>query len=75
VLLTDGENNAGLDPGAYVRQIRALPHDKVVRTFTVLFGEANPEELQTLADVTGGKVFDGRSADLSGVFKEIRGYQ
>jgi Ca-activated chloride channel family protein len=41
----------------------------------VLFGEANPEELQTLADVTGGKVFDGRSADLSSVFKEIRGYQ
>jgi Ca-activated chloride channel homolog len=75
VLLTDGENNAGLDPGTYVRQLRAQPPEKIVRTFTVLFGEANPEELQTLADVTGGKVFDGRSADLSSVFKEIRGYQ
>jgi Ca-activated chloride channel family protein len=75
VLLTDGENNSGLDPETYVRQINGRPRDKVVRTFTVLFGEANPTELQTLADVTGGKVFDGRSANLSGVFKEIRGYQ
>jgi Ca-activated chloride channel family protein len=75
VLLTDGENNAGLDPGTYIRQVRSLPRSEVVRTFTVLFGEANPEELQTVAESTGGKVFDAREANLSSVFKEIRGYQ
>ena len=75
VLLTDGENNAGLDPDTYLRQVRSRPAAGIVRTFSVLFGEANPAELQDVADATGGKVFDARDADLSSVFKEIRGYQ
>jgi Ca-activated chloride channel family protein len=75
VLLTDGENNSGIDPAAYLRRVRLEPSAQRTRTFTVLFGEANPEELQAVADATGGKVFDARQADLSSVFKEIRGYQ
>ena len=75
VLLTDGENNEGLAPEDYVARLRSLPRSSRIRTFTVLFGEANPEELGSVADATGGKVFDAREADLSSVFKEIRGYQ
>ena len=75
VLLTDGENNAGIDPGDYLRQVKSTPPADIARTFSVLFGEANPSELQDVADATGGKVFDARAADLSSVFKEIRGYQ
>jgi Ca-activated chloride channel family protein len=46
-----------------------------IRIFTIRFGEADPGELQQIADITGGKVFDGRTGSLSQVFKEIRGYQ
>ena len=41
----------------------------------MLFGDASPEELQHIADLTGGQVFDARHTDLSDVFKDIRGYQ
>jgi Ca-activated chloride channel family protein len=75
VLLTDGENNAGVTPDAYVQSVKAQPRGRTPRTFTVLFGEANPAQLQAVANLSGGKVFDGRAADLSAVFKDIRGYQ
>jgi len=41
----------------------------------VLFGNANEEEMIEVAELTGGRVFDGRSEALSLVFKQIRGYQ
>jgi Ca-activated chloride channel family protein len=41
----------------------------------VLFGEGDPQELQEVADTTGGEVFDSRKESLSKVFKDIRGFQ
>ena len=76
VLLTDGENNAGLAPEAFLSGLQSLPPSgRAVRVFSVLFGEANPKALQQVADATGGQVFDARTASLPDVFKEIRGYQ
>jgi Ca-activated chloride channel family protein len=76
VLMTDGENNAGMSANAFLTFLRALPEEaRHVRTFPVLFGEADPAALHQVADVTGGKVFDSRTTSLSEVFKEIRGYQ
>jgi Ca-activated chloride channel family protein len=76
VLMTDGENNSGMSPPAFLSFLRSLPREALrVRTFPVLFGDADPAELHQIADVTGGKVFDSRTASLSQVFKEIRGYQ
>ena len=76
VLLTDGENNAGIDPDEFVNNLQSLPPQlRNVRVFPVLFGEADPEALQQVAQATGGQRFDARSGDLSQVFKEIRGYQ
>jgi Ca-activated chloride channel family protein len=46
-----------------------------VRIFPILFGEASNTEMATLAQLSGGRVFDGRRAALSLVFKDIRGYQ
>jgi Ca-activated chloride channel family protein len=43
--------------------------------FPVLFGESAVREMEDVAAVTGGKVFDARAASLQEVFKEIRGYQ
>ncbi len=76
VLMTDGENNEGIQPSEFINRMTNRPgSEKDIRIFTIRFGEANPAELQQIADITGGKVFDGRSGSLSQVFKEIRGYQ
>jgi Ca-activated chloride channel family protein len=72
VLLTDGENNAGLKFEAFRERYAAgLP----VRIFPILFGEANVAEMQQIAQLSGGREFDGRRSQLGQVFKEIRGYQ
>jgi Ca-activated chloride channel family protein len=76
VLMTDGENNTGRDSSRFLADYGRLPLEvRAVKTFAVLFGEASPQALQQVADTTGGTVFDARSASLSQVFKEIRGYQ
>jgi Ca-activated chloride channel homolog len=76
VLLTDGENNAGIGPNAFLDGLSSLPPElRDVRVFPVLFGEADPAALQQVASATGGQRFDARTGDLSQVFKEIRGYQ
>jgi Ca-activated chloride channel family protein len=76
VLMTDGENNAGRSASQFLHDYQpdyTGPHG--IKTFAVLFGEANPRELQQIASATGGAVFDSRSSSLAKVFKEIRGYQ
>jgi Ca-activated chloride channel family protein len=74
--MTDGENNSGRDGSAFLRDYQQFSSStRAIKTFTVLFGEANPQELQRIASVSGGTVFDSRTVPLSQVFKEIRGYQ
>lgn len=51
------------------------PEMAAVPVFPVLFGESDTEEMETLALVSGGRVFDARQMDLERVFREIRGYQ
>jgi Ca-activated chloride channel family protein len=76
VLMTDGENNSGIDAEQFLSDYHALPaRAQRIRTFPILFGEASSDALQKIADETGGKLFDARSASLSEIFKEIRGYQ
>jgi Ca-activated chloride channel family protein len=72
VLLTDGESNSGLKAGDFrARYADGLP----ARIFPILFGEGNVGEMQQLAELSGGREFDGRKLQLGQVFKEIRGYQ
>jgi Ca-activated chloride channel family protein len=76
VLMTDGENNSGIAASEFIDRMKNRPSsEQDIRIFTIRFGEADPTELQQIADITGGKVFDGRSGSLGQVFKEIRGYQ
>ena len=75
VLLTDGENNAGRDGAQFLKDFHALPEDtQKVKAFPILLGEANPDELKTLAEVSGGQDFDSRHASLTQIFKQVRGY-
>jgi Ca-activated chloride channel family protein len=76
VLMTDGENNAGITVDDFLDRYRALgPTAQQIKTFPVLFGDADPQELHAVADATGGEVFDSRTESLSEVFKDIRGFQ
>jgi len=77
VLMTDGENRNGKSFADFERWYRGLrPADQGIRIFPILFGEAKPAELEALAQLSGGRVFDGRRSDsLAAVFKEIRSYQ
>ncbi|MBV8222872.1 MAG: VWA domain-containing protein, partial [Candidatus Eremiobacteraeota bacterium] len=76
VLMTDGENNTGDDFDAFKQKYEALPPEvQGIKVFPILFGEGSSEQLTQLAELTGGRLFDGKSAPLSVVFKEIRGYQ
>ncbi len=75
VLMTDGENNTGAVYSDFEQKFKGLSAGaKAIKLFPILFGEANNDEMNNLAALTGGRVFDGRKS-LETAFKEIRGYQ
>lgn len=76
VVMTDGENNSETSFSSFQRWYGQQDENiRSVKVFPILFGEGSPTELQALAEMTGGRVFDSRSKPLPVVFKEIRGYQ
>lgn len=76
VLMTDGQNTVGDSLNDFNHFYQGLPENlKQVKTFTVLFGKADEAEMKRIAELTGGRQFDGRKGNLSQVFKKIRGYQ
>ena len=44
-----------------------------VPVFSILFGDAEEEQLDELAQLTNARVFDGRE-DLIGAFRSVKGY-
>ena len=76
VLMTDGENNTGNDAGGFTHFYQSQPASvQAIPTFPIIFGEASPQALTDIANLTGGEAFDSRNVSLSSVFKVIRGYQ
>jgi Ca-activated chloride channel family protein len=76
VLMTDGESSTGSNFEAFRDWYQVLPDTaQDIPVFTILFGDADAAEMKSLAELTGGRVFDATSSSLSAVFKEIRGYQ
>jgi Ca-activated chloride channel family protein len=76
VLMTDGENTGSEGIEDFTVFHTTLPRDlRGVPVFPVLFGESATEEMERVAKMSGGKVFDARSRSLSAAFREIRGYQ
>ena len=74
--MTDGENNAGVDPDQFKKDYGRLPDPvRAVHTYTVLFGDANKDAMTDIATLTGGSTFDATSTSLQTIFKQIRGYQ
>ncbi|WP_406219514.1 substrate-binding and vWA domain-containing protein [Streptomyces canus] len=77
VLMTDGENTAGVDAGDFDDFYREslTPAGRRIPVFPILFGDSDRSELAHIADLTGGRLFDARQGSLDGAFEEIRGYQ
>lgn len=76
VVMTDGENSSGRTFEAFRNWYQELPDTaQDIPVFTILFGESDPAEMNALAELTDGRVFDAKSAGLTAVFKDIRGYQ
>ncbi|MEU8892506.1 VWA domain-containing protein [Streptomyces sp. NPDC048442] len=76
VLMTDGENTEGDSVGDFDAFYAALPADRRgTPVFPVLFGDANRQELDHIASLTGGQLFDAKQGSLDRAFEEIRGYQ
>jgi Ca-activated chloride channel homolog len=76
VLMTDGENNSGVEPDQFERDYGAYDDAvRAVHVYPVLFGEASKGAMQELASLTGGALFDATTSSLLTIFKQIRGYQ
>ncbi|NLL92453.1 MAG: VWA domain-containing protein [Ruminococcaceae bacterium] len=69
ILLTDGESGGRFDyfKTAYEELGQDIP------VFSIMFGDANPEQLEEIAEYTGARVFDGRE-NLAGAFRSVKGY-
>ena len=46
---------------------------KDIPIFSIMFGYAEEEQLQDIADLTNAKIFDGKT-NLLEAFKQVRGY-
>ena len=70
ILMTDGMNNVG----SY-KDLENSYHsiNKDIPIYSITFGSADERELEKIASLTNGKVFDGK-ADLVKAFKSVRGY-
>ncbi|MEV8432141.1 vWA domain-containing protein [Streptomyces chartreusis] len=76
VLMTDGENTAGADSAGFHAFYAGLDRERrATPVFPILFGDSNRSELENIAELTGGRLFDARKGSLDGAFEEIRGYQ
>ena len=71
VLLTDGESNRGASYSDFERAYRALGKD--IPVFSIMLGNAQKDQLEPMADLSLGAVFDSKG-DLISAFKKVKGY-
>ncbi|MEE3343842.1 MAG: VWA domain-containing protein [Bacilli bacterium] len=70
ILMTDGKSNGGsyYDLKNYYEKTKSN-----VPIYSITFGESDEYELERIAELTNGKVFDGKSG-LKKAFQEVRSY-
>lgn len=71
VLMSDGQSDNG-DWDEFVQRYEALGRD--VPIFPIMFASADDTQLEPLAQMSNGKLFDGRTEDLAATFREVKGY-
>ena len=48
-------------------------YEEDIPIFSITFGDADPGQLEELAKISGGRVFDG-TKDLTAAFRSVKGY-
>lgn len=71
VLMTDGQSMTG-NKQSLTRQYKS--DGRNVPIFSIMFGDADPNQLEDLAKLSNAKVFDGRNEDLAKIFREVKGF-
>lgn len=69
VVMTDGMSVD--EQKRFMTLYRALDED--IPIFSIMYGDADPSQLESLAKASNARVFDGRK-DLVGAFRKVRGY-
>ena len=69
IVMTDGAANVG----NYSDFVYDYNNCGNIPVYSIMFGSADERQLNSLANLTNAKVFDGRT-DLLQAFKEVRGY-
>ena len=75
VLMSDGQNNTGQSLEDFLNFYHSQPGAEIIKTFAILFGEADENEMTELVEATGGRLFNAKETPLETIFKQIRGYQ
>ncbi|MDD7430203.1 MAG: hypothetical protein PUK49_10580 [Oscillospiraceae bacterium] len=70
ILMTDGASKTD-NRELFKENYRLNGED--IPIFSILFGEAEDEQLNELAQLSNARVFDGRN-DLIGAFRSVKGY-
>lgn len=75
VLLSDGRSESGSTFSEFQVNFQSIGEDaRLAKTFPIIFGKADSQQMLKLAQITGGRIFDG-TRSLAKTFKVIRGYQ
>lgn len=70
ILMTDGQGNVGRQEDL---EKTYTDIGKEIPIYSIMFGYASEIQLSEIAEMSNGKVFDGKT-DLIKAFKEVRGY-
>ena len=70
ILMTDGYGNMGTFKSLSETYSK---HNKDIPIYSITFGDADEDQLEKMAELSNGKVFDGKT-DLVKAFKTVRGY-
>lgn len=69
ILMTDGRSNYNYSNFEEVWN----RYEEDIPIFSITFGDADPSQLEELAKISGGRVFDG-TKDLTAAFRSVKGY-
>ncbi len=70
VLLTDGQSKED-DKNTFIKKYNGLEEQFPI--YSITMGDADEKQLESLAELSGGKIFNGKK-DLVSAFKTLRGY-
>ena len=69
ILMTDGRSDGSIESLREALQNQGYD----IPIFSITFGDADERQLQDIARISGGKVFDGRK-DMAKAFRDAKGY-